>query len=345
MPMVTLNIPLPESFFEEEVICGFKVEQWRKKVWAVELDLLVTLAQVCKDNHLTFFLGGGTLLGAALYKGFIPWDDDVDVYMPRGDYERLCAIAGEVFKEPYFFQTYRSDFGYPRLHAQIRFNGTTGILKCEAPLRLRFNQSIFIDVFPLDAVPEDEEERRGFAKELKSAFKTLSHASVNDIRAIASSIDQLLQKYHSSSNAPRFVNAALSAEIMSGRDMFDYDWVRNAETMEFCGQRFPVPAGWKIWLCQRYPGWYCQKRWNADLCENIHGGVIFDADNGWQDYLRKQRLFACCFRRLKIRVMQSLSKLARSVKTHLLLSFFLFVVLVGVWSMLVVVATRFALNR
>ncbi len=80
---------LPKSFFEQEERCDFLVTEKRKKIWAVLLDLLIKFDFVCKKYSLTYFLADGTLLGAARHQGFIPWDDDIDVSMPREDYEKF----------------------------------------------------------------------------------------------------------------------------------------------------------------------------------------------------------------------------------------------------------------
>ena len=86
-----------ESFFEEEYKCDFKVDVVRKKVWAIEIDLLLEFDRVCKKHGLKYFLAFGSLLGAIRHQGFIPWDDDMDVVMPRDDYQKLWLYA-EDFK-------------------------------------------------------------------------------------------------------------------------------------------------------------------------------------------------------------------------------------------------------
>ena len=144
----------PNGFYQEEERCGYTIPATMKRVWAVELDLLEKLQDVCARHGLRYFACGGTLLGAIRHKGFIPWDDDIDVVMFREDYEKLLEIAPLEFTEPYFFQTAFNDQKYSRGHAQLRNSNTTAILHTEKGC-YTFNQGIFLDIFPLDAVPDD----------------------------------------------------------------------------------------------------------------------------------------------------------------------------------------------
>ena len=78
---------------EKETRRGYVISAEMKKVWAVEIELLKKLLNVCENNHLRVWAEGGTLLGAVREKGYIPWDDDIDMAMPRKDYDILRNIA------------------------------------------------------------------------------------------------------------------------------------------------------------------------------------------------------------------------------------------------------------
>lgn len=146
-----------EFNLNEEIICGYKVTSEMKKVWKVELDLLEKFIEVCKKYKINYFITAGSLLGVIRHKGFIPWDDDIDIGMLRDDYNKLLKIAAKEFKSPYFFQTPYSDKIY-RGHAQLRNSNTSSILPSE--INYNFNQGIFIDIFPYDEYPKNKIQYR-----------------------------------------------------------------------------------------------------------------------------------------------------------------------------------------
>ncbi len=148
-----IKIKLPERYLEEEERCGYTVTSKMKKVWAVELDLLAELERICKKYNLKYCVAAGTLLGAVRHKGFIPWDDDIDVYMLRDDYDRLMQLSGE-FSYPYFLQNTITEPNLFRTHAQIRNSSTTGFIENDRYMNI--NKGIFIDIFPLDGVNENK---------------------------------------------------------------------------------------------------------------------------------------------------------------------------------------------
>ena len=141
---------LNPSFFKKEIRSDFLVDEKRKKVWAVELEMLEKLDEVCKNHDITYWVFYGTLLGAVRHKGFVPWDDDIDVVMFRNDYERFQTVAPHEFQEPYFFQNSYTDRRIWAL-SKIRDSRTTGI---EFRGLRDFHQGIFIDIFPLDSVTD-----------------------------------------------------------------------------------------------------------------------------------------------------------------------------------------------
>lgn len=138
------------------------------------LKMMQDIVTVCEEEKIAYCLLGGSALGAVRHKGFIPWDDDIDVTMFRDDYEKLLKVAETEFKYPYFLQTEYSDPGCLRGHAQLRNSATTGILKTEEG-KFKFNQGLFLDVFVMDNVIDDkklfEQQKKDAEKYRKRAVK------------------------------------------------------------------------------------------------------------------------------------------------------------------------------
>jgi len=145
-------VKLREDFFDEEVICGYRVYGGTKEVWAVNLGLLDFFKGFCEKQGLRYFMGFGTLLGAVRHQGFIPWDDDVDVIMPREDFERLKKMASEI-KKPYFLQTEDTDPGFWHGGLIKLRNSDTACIE-QKNFDAEFNQGIALDILPLDYAAE-----------------------------------------------------------------------------------------------------------------------------------------------------------------------------------------------
>lgn len=121
----------------------------REKLKSVQLELLDEFASFCKEHHLTFYLFGGTLLGALRHGGFIPWDDDVDVCMPRKDYDRFCELYKET--DIFFLQNTKTDRYYFYHFAKLMKKGT--LYREYFTQNINAKKHIFIDIFPINGYP------------------------------------------------------------------------------------------------------------------------------------------------------------------------------------------------
>jgi len=109
----------------------------------------------CAENDIRYYALGGTMLGAARHSGFIPWDDDIDVGVPRSDYERLRLLIGNREYEGYFFETpdsHSPEYRYP--YGKL-YDTRTTLTEHTWPA---LHRGVFIDVFPLDGLGNDENE-------------------------------------------------------------------------------------------------------------------------------------------------------------------------------------------
>lgn len=113
-----------------------------------EFNILKQFVNVCNILNLKYFLVCGSALGAIKYGGFIPWDDDIDVALPRKDYEMFCEKAQRYLPDWCFLQNYHTDAQFHRLGSKLRDSRTTYIEVMTDSLNI--NHGIFIDVFPLD---------------------------------------------------------------------------------------------------------------------------------------------------------------------------------------------------
>lgn len=148
-----ISTDLPETFFREERICDYLVSEKQKRIWAVELDMLLQFDALCQKHDISYSIFAGTMLGAIRHKGFIPWDDDVDVCMDRPNFVKLMRIASE-FHAPYFLQTPYNDTRFFCPYARLRNSNTTGVIAGqESP---DYNNGIFIDIFVLDGRPDSK---------------------------------------------------------------------------------------------------------------------------------------------------------------------------------------------
>lgn len=288
---------LPASFFKEETICDFYVDEKRKKIWAVGIDLLVKFDEICRKHDLRYFLAFGSLLGIIRHKGFIPWDDDIDVFMPREDYEKLKLFKDE-FKDPYFLQYPGQDNGYAFSFAKLRNSNTSGI--SWAFRYEQFNQGLFLDIFPMDHhIPQDIEANIGKLSLLIDEGSTLMRRSCpfpdeNDLnklkkfpiarscKEIVSDTNTFLQQYNNLPTDYYIVWSILTynyRKIVFRKSLFD-----DVSEVSYYGHNVIIPKNYEEILKITYDNYKelppIEKRgvW--------HSSSIFDADIPYKQTLK-----------------------------------------------------------
>lgn len=147
-----------KKFFDEETLEGFTVSRLMKRTWAAELELLKLVIDICNRNGLEYFADWGTLLGAVRHKGFVPWDDDIDICMKREDYDRLTEILPQELPRGFRAVGVYTENSAPFIidTMQLRVLAYRGDWERNEYMRFLHGypfEYIAIDVFPLDVVP------------------------------------------------------------------------------------------------------------------------------------------------------------------------------------------------
>ena len=128
-----------------------------EKIKKIELNLLLQLHQICKEQGFRYSLAGGTLLGAVRHGGFIPWDDDIDVIMPRPDYDRFMQYCLNN-KTPFKLHYYKESKNYILIDAKISDPST--VLVDQVLTSKSLNIGVFIDIFAIDGLGKDEDSAK-----------------------------------------------------------------------------------------------------------------------------------------------------------------------------------------
>lgn len=137
-------------------------EQVLQHLKEVELQILKDFITICKKYNLTYFSTGGTAIGALRHKGFIPWDDDIDVNMLRSDYDKFMEVAPKEFGDKYIFMDATTEPRYPLMFGKMVKRGTRFIE--EAYQQANYPLGIYIDIFPYDKTPENPVLRKKWIK-------------------------------------------------------------------------------------------------------------------------------------------------------------------------------------
>jgi len=129
-----------------------------RKVQLLQLDMAYFVKKICEENNIEYFLIAGTLLGSVRHKGFIPWDDDLDIGMLRKDYEKFIKIFNGFSGDKYHLQTWNTEKNYALPTAKIRLNNTKYIE--QNSYNVNIHHGVYIDILPFDNVPDSSIHRK-----------------------------------------------------------------------------------------------------------------------------------------------------------------------------------------
>lgn len=232
------------------------------------LTILLAFDKVCSQHGLRYTICGGTMIGAVRHKGFIPWDDDLDVSMPRPDYDRFIAHCREWLPEPYEFVCAENDPLYPLPFGKIQDASTT-LIERE---HLYYLGGCYIDVFPFDGYPDNifmRNVQRIRYNYLKKVLYFLHRDPYRHGHGISSWIPRLARKFYTLESAQRKIRRVMTK--------YDYDkskWaasytdglerlcpkivIDTYRPFEFEGHKVQGIADYDYYLHRMYKGDYMQ---------------------------------------------------------------------------------------
>ena len=239
----------------------------------LQLEMMKEVDSFCRKNNLTYYLAFGTLLGAVRHKGYIPWDDDVDIMMPRKDYEILERYFP--FNGKYRFLTRNNTENYPYAYGKLIDIRTIK----EEPLRSKYQViGIDIDIFPIDNYPDNIDEAKEWCQTITltqrrlnwtfaqfsrgrsplrtivknliiASFHFLDETGICSVMKLVSKIDKISQKY----NVIDTNYCGISSISTYGvRKRNRKEVFKSVIEVDFEGYKFLAPSGYDEYLSDIY---------------------------------------------------------------------------------------------
>ena len=272
-----------------------------EKVHGVQLDLLKEFDRLCEEQGLRYFAIHGTLLGAVRHRGFIPWDDDVDLAMPREDFDKLVSACGDLFRAPYHLQTQESEYRcYYGGYAKLR-NSETAAIEVQNAGR-DCDQGIWIDIMPLDRCPSSFKKLQKLQKRITFGQRLLLMKKypgdpfiTADIPAKKVSLYWLIKSvvpgrlirpwlrrlFTSGKRTGKLSILACCYGGAPNRNYYDEEQFSGALRMPFEDMQLPVPRGYEEVLRSRYGEEFMQiPPYNKRRRKHT---VYLDPDRSWRD--------------------------------------------------------------
>jgi len=234
------------------MVTKFDIET-QHRLWDVEMEILDVIDKVCRENDIKYSLAYGTMLGAVRHKGFIPWDDDLDIWMLREDYNRFIEVWEKSDIKGYYLLSQDKAEEFATNFIKIRKDNTAFVSEGEE--HRNFHHGIFVDIFPLDSIaPTSSGEKWQRINSLFSMLYTRSFASDHDgkimywgskfllgivprkcYKTLRHFFNKRVQKYNGNSEAKKvacFVTAGASHRH------YHKEWILDIKEISFEGKRY-----------------------------------------------------------------------------------------------------------
>lgn len=259
------------------------------------LEILKEFIRVCDLLDINYCVFCGTLLGTVRHQGFIPWDDDVDVAMPRKDYDIFIEKGQQILASKYFIQCHDTEKEYFYPFAKLRDSSTTAIE--HATKNLNINQGMWIDIFPLDGVPSDFKIRRRLNRKreflersylrerhkygtFKNTLANLFVITLMPSKRVAFSLNKrLTKKYLYDDCDDLWFNWNLMTKIPLKKE-----WFRSYIKMRYEDIYVNVPIEYEKCLESNFGNWKLLPPIEKRV--SIHTMEILDTENSYTNYLK-----------------------------------------------------------
>ena len=268
----------PREFFLDEVREGFFIPAMMKRAWAAELEILVEIDRICEKYKLRYFIDYGNLLGAIRHKGFIPWDDDIDIMMMRKDYEIFAEVANAELPKELVFRSPEDDSGNYELFSSVQHRAM--LISTDAIGKYHnYLYGAGVDIFPYDYLAKDpnkEKQREDIlkslcilasfpsiegenhavlleeAKKVKKHYRIdLSHSS--DYRK---TVLNLLNDCFTEFNQEGSTKIAYLLDLVlykeQGKGIFEEQWYSEQSYLDFEFLALPVPKDYRKVISEKY---------------------------------------------------------------------------------------------
>lgn len=253
--------------------------------------ILEEFDRVCRVLDIPYVLYAGTMLGAVNCKGFIPWDDDVDVMMLRADYERFLREAETVLDTEKFFLQKEFTEHWPMFFSKLRLNGTTCLEKFH-PKDPQIHQGVYIDVFPCDDAASSELGRKlqylASKVVIAKCVDTRGYDTDSTLKKIVMAVSRLMPMRlfrmltMKGQSGGELVHTFLGGGKAYSKNVLERKFLEQRTTAVFEGREYPVPAEHEVLLDRLYGPFV------PDLPEDKRGvkehAILVDLDNSYETY-------------------------------------------------------------